>query len=235
MTAAYGALDPALRYHIVSSLGWTDLRPTQADAVGPVMAGEDVLLLAPTAGGKTEAAVFPLLSRLVRTGGRGVRAVYVCPLKALLNNLAPRLERYAGFVGFRAGLWHGDIGAPARRRMLQDPPEILLTTPESLEAMLISARLDHARFLGGVQAVVVDELHAFAGDDRGWHLLFLLSRLERLTSRRIQRIGLTATVGNPDGLLHWLRMVAGGACLGLEFRWPTARSRLTTWGRSAMP
>jgi ATP-dependent helicase Lhr and Lhr-like helicase len=214
VTAAFDALHPALRYHIVSTLGWPDLRPTQAEAVEPVMAGEDVLLLAPTAGGKTEAAAFPLISRSAADGGRGLSAIYVCPLKALLNNLAPRLERYAGFVGLRVGVWHGDIGEPARRRMLRDPPEILLTTPESLEAMLISARIDHAGFLGRVRAVVVDELHAFAGDDRGWHLLFLLSRLERLTGRRLQRIGLTATVGNPSELLAWLTLGRGGRVLG---------------------
>jgi ATP-dependent Lhr-like helicase len=214
VSAAFDALHPALRYHIVSTLGWPDLRPTQADAVGPVMAGENVLLLAPTAGGKTEAAAFPLMSRIAREGSRGVTAIYVCPLKALLNNLAPRLERYAGFVGLRVGVWHGDVGEPARKRMLRDPPEILLTTPESLEAMLISARLDHGDFLAGIRSVVVDELHAFAGDDRGWHLLFLLSRLERLTGHQIQRIGLTATVGNPIELLAWLTLGRGGRVLG---------------------
>lgn len=214
MTEAFDALHPALRYHIVSTLGWPDLRPTQQEAVGPVMAGEDVLLLAPTAGGKTEAAFFPLISRIASEGWRGLSAIYVCPLKALLNNLAPRLEGYAGFLGMRVGLWHGDVGPSARKRMLSDPPEILLTTPESLEAMLISARLDHGDFLGGVRAVVIDELHAFAGDDRGWHLRFLLSRLERLNGRRLQRIGLTATVGNPAELLSWLTLGREGRVLG---------------------
>lgn len=225
MTSAFDALHPALRYHIVSTLGWSDLRPSQMEAVGPVMAGEDVLLLAPTAGGKTEAAMFPLISRIATEGGRGISAIYVCPLKALLNNLTSRLERYAGFVGLRVGLWHGDIGAPARQRMLRDPPEILLTTPESLEAILISARLDHAAFLKGLRAVVVDELHAFAGDDRGWHLLFLLSRLERLTGRRMQRIGLSATVGNPNELLAWLTLERGGRVLGPTR--PTAEGEVT--------
>jgi len=214
VTAAFDALHPALRYHIVSTLGWSDLRPTQAEAVKPVMAGEDVLLLAPTAGGKTEAAAFPLLSRIASSEWRGLSALYICPLKALLNNLAPRLERYAGFLGLRIGLWHGDIGEPARRRMLRDPPEILLTTPESLEAMMISARLDHAAFLGNLRAAIVDELHAFAGDDRGWHLLFLLARIEQLAGSRIQRIGLTASVGNPGELIGWFSAGRGGRVVG---------------------
>lgn len=124
-------LHPALRYHVVNTLGWPDLRPTQRDAIRPILAGENVLLLAPTAGGKTEAAFLPLLSRIASEGWRGLSALYVCPLKALLNNLEPRLQRYASFVGLRVGLWHGDVGEAARRRMLRDPPEILLTTPES--------------------------------------------------------------------------------------------------------
>ncbi|TIR29938.1 MAG: DEAD/DEAH box helicase [Mesorhizobium sp.] len=214
MTAAFDALHPALRYHIVSTLGWPDLRPTQAEAVTPVIAGEDVLLLAPTAGGKTEAAAFPLLSRIASQGWRGLSALYICPLKALLNNIAPRLERYGHFLGMRVGVWHGDVGEPARRRILRDPPEILLTTPESLEAMMISVQLDHANLLQGIQAVVVDELHAFAGDDRGWHLMFLLARLERLAGHHLQRIGLTATVGNPDEVLDWFSMGRGGHVIG---------------------
>lgn len=211
---AFEALHPALRYHVVNTLGWAELRPTQRDAISPILAGQDVLLLAPTAGGKTEAAFLPLLSRIASEGGHGLSALYVCPLKALLNNLEPRLQRYASFVGLRAGLWHGDIGDAARRRMLRDPPEILLTTPESIEAIMISTRIDHAALFGGVRAVVIDELHAFAGDDRGWHLLFLLARLEQLAQRRIQRIGLSATVGNPEDLLAWLAPGRDGRVIG---------------------
>lgn len=211
---SFDALHPALRYHVVNTLGWSGLRPTQAEAIGPVLAGRDVLLLAPTAGGKTEAAVWPMLSRIAGAGWRGLSALYVCPLKALLNNLEPRVQRYASFVGLRVGLWHGDVGDVARRRILRDPPEVLLTTPESLEAVLISARTDHRALLGGVRAVVVDELHAFAGDDRGWHLRYLLARLEHLRGGPIQRIGLSATVGNPADLLEWLAPGRGGAVVG---------------------
>jgi ATP-dependent helicase Lhr and Lhr-like helicase len=98
---------------------------------------------------------------------QGTSVLYLCPLKALLNNLHPRLERYAGWLGRRAALWHGGIGPSARRAILRDRPDILLTTPESLEAMLVSVNVDHSGFFAGLQAVVVDEVHAFAGDDRG--------------------------------------------------------------------
>ena len=211
---SFDDLHPALRYHIVNTLGWADLRPTQREAIGPILGGEDILLLAPTAGGKTEAAIFPVLSRVAASGWRGVSVLYVCPLKALLNNIEPRLQRYASFAGLRAAVWHGDVGISARRRILSDPPELLLTTPESLEAMMISTRVDHRALLGQVRVVVVDELHAFAGDDRGWHLLFLLSRLERLGGRSLQRIGLSATVGNPAALLNWLSVGRGDKVVG---------------------
>jgi ATP-dependent Lhr-like helicase len=212
--SAFEQLHPAIRYHIVNTLRWDDLRPSQTQAIAPIHAGEDVLLLAPTAGGKTEAAFLPLLSRAATQSWAGLSVLYLCPLKALLNNLEPRLNRYAGFVGRKVGLWHGDVGEAARKRLQVEAPDVLLTTPESVEAILISARIDHQSLLSGLRAVVVDELHAFAGDDRGWHLLAILARLERLAGRRIQRIGLSATVGNPDDLLGWLVRKRGGKIVG---------------------
>jgi ATP-dependent helicase Lhr and Lhr-like helicase len=198
-------LHPVVIHHIVNSLGWPELRPLQDQAVGPILDGTDAMLLAPTAGGKTEAAVFPLLTGMEQQRWSGLSVVYVCPLKALLNNLLPRLQQYTSWLGRRVAVWHGDITASARQRILREPPDLLLTTPESLEAMLISLRVEHGRIFSGVRAIVVDEVHAFAGDDRGWHLLAVLERLTRVTGRSIQRIGLSATVGNPDELLDWLQ------------------------------
>ncbi|MEV6965206.1 DEAD/DEAH box helicase [Hamadaea sp. NPDC051192] len=198
-------LDPILVHHIVNSLGWRDLRPLQVASIEPLATGEDALVLAPTAGGKTEAALFPLLSRMTAQRWQGTSVLYLCPLKALLNNLLPRIEQYAGWLGRRAELWHGDVHQGKRRSILSERPDILLTTPESLESMLVSINVDHAMFFAGLQAVVVDEVHAFAGDDRGWHLLAVLERLTHLIGRPIQRVGLSATVGNPDRLLTWLQ------------------------------
>lgn len=198
-------LSPALEYHVVNSLGWPDLRDLQHAAIEPIRRGDDCLLLAPTAGGKTEAAFFPLLSEMVEEPWSGLSVLYVTPLRALLNNLHPRLSGYASWVGRDVGLWHGDVADGERRRILAEPPDVLLTTPESLEAMLVSTRVDHRFLFAHVRAVVVDELHAFAGDDRGWHLLSVLERVQHLARRRLQRVGLSATVGNPDELLQWLQ------------------------------
>jgi ATP-dependent Lhr-like helicase len=203
------ALHPALLHHVVNTLGWSSLRPLQDAAVDPLVAGRDALLLAPTAGGKTEAASFPLLTAMAEQDWRGLSVLYVCPLRALLNNLHPRIAGYAGWLGRTAALWHGDTTPAQRRRIRRERPDILLTTPESIESILVSTLVDPREFFTDVRAVVVDEVHAFAGDDRGWHLLAVLERLSHLAGRPIQRVGLSATVGNPQTLLRWLQ--GGGA------------------------
>ncbi len=202
--SGFDLLHPIVQHHIVNSLGWRELRPLQEEAIEPILDGEHVLALAPTAGGKTEAAVFPILTQILAEPRPGLSTLYLCPLRALLNNLHIRLEQYAAFAGLRVGLWHGDIGSTVRRRIIEDPPEILLTTPESLEAMLLSVKTDHRQLLRNLRTVVVDEVHAFGGDDRGWHLLGVLERLSAIAGRDLQRVGLSATVGDPDRLLGWL-------------------------------
>lgn len=221
----FESLDPAIAHHIVNTLQWPGLRPLQQDAVEPIITGDNAILLAPTAGGKTEAAMFPLLTRMQAQRWTGVSVLYVCPLKALLNNLGPRLDDYAGWVGRGVAVWHGDVGQSSRTRIKRDRPDILLTTPESIESMLVSENVDAQDFLGGVQAVVVDEVHAFAGDDRGWHLLAVLARLESMIGRPLQRIGMSATVGNPDELLDWLH---GGTA-------PVGRVIAPSSGRAVVP
>lgn len=202
-------LHPALQHHVANSLGWSGLRDVQALAVDAYLAGANLVVLAPTAGGKTEAAFFPVISQMLTEDWGGLSVLYVSPIRALLNNQEPRLHRYFELVGRRAACWHGDTGAGERRGVLADPPDCLLTTPESLEAILVSTRIDHREFFRGVRAVVVDELHAFAGDDRGWHLLSVLSRIRRLAGRDLQRVGLSATVGNPAEMLDWLSSGSG--------------------------
>lgn len=202
--SGFDQLHPAVQHHIVNSLGWKSLRPLQEEAIAPILRGEHAILLAPTAGGKTEAAVFPTLSRMLSEDWTGLSVLYVCPIKALLNNLEPRLREYADLVGRRVALWHGDVRPTQRKRILEDPPDLLLTTPESIEVMLTSTKTDHKRLFSHLQVLVVDEMHAFAGDDRGWHLLSLMERVSRIRGREIQRLGLSATVGNAPDLLDWL-------------------------------
>jgi ATP-dependent Lhr-like helicase len=205
----FDRLHPSIQHHVVNSLGWRDLRPLQQQSVDPILDGEHCLLLAPTAGGKTEAAILPILSRMLSEQWSGLSVLYICPIRALLNNLEERLSYYGSLVGRRCGLWHGDVGQAARSAILKDPPDILLTTPESLEALLISRRTDRRFLFGSLRAVVIDEVHAFAGDDRGWHLLAVLERIALLAGAQPQRIGLSATVGNPEEILSWMTRASG--------------------------
>ena len=208
--SAFDQLDPLVQHHVVNTLGWRELRPLQEQSIAPIQAGDHCLLLAATAAGKTEAAMFPVLSRICSENWTGLSVIYVCPLKALLNNLQVRLEGYCRMVGRRCEVWHGDIAPSVKNRIKSDPPDLLLTTPESLEVMLISKDPAGREILRGARIVIIDEIHAFAGDDRGWHLLALLERIGRLAGRELQRIGLSATVGNPAELLTWL----AGHCSG---------------------
>ena len=193
---AFDRLHPALQHQVVNALGWKSLRRVQELAIDAANEGSNLLILAATAGGKTEAAFFPMISRALAQPWDGLAVLYVSPIKALLNNQHERLERYYGLVGRRAAVWHGDVPAAARRRLRDEPPDCLLTTPESLEGMLVSGSVRHDRLFAYIRAVVVDEVHAFGRDDRGWHLLALLQRIGRLAGRDVQRIGLSATVGN---------------------------------------
>lgn len=214
-------LHPALQYHVVNTLGWSSLRPTQLQAIEPILSGVNCLLLAPTAGGKTEAAIIPVLSRIMTEAWPGVSVIYVCPIKALLNNLEQRLSHYAGLVGRRVAVWHGDVSQSQKGHALKDAPDILLTTPESLEGMLVSTRIDRKAWFGNLRVVIADELHAFAADDRGWHMRAVLHRLQQYVPQPMQRLGLSATVCNPDQLLNWfaptgVKQVVGTASVSTD-------------------
>ena len=213
----FDLLNSALQYHIVNSLGWNDLRHFQKEVIRPILDGGHNLILAPTAGGKTEAALFPVISRMLDEDWQRLSVIYICPIKALLNNLHVRLGRYFNLLGRKSALWHGDVSTSQRKRLLREPPNCLLTTPESLEVILTSRNADHKTFLADLKVVIIDEIHAFAGDDRGWHLLAVLERVSRLADVEFQRIGLSATIGNPDQLAKWLKGNSTKPCRVQDF------------------
>lgn len=198
-------LPPILQDAIVARLGWTSLRPVQDLAGLALLAGKNAVVLAPTAGGKTEAAIFPMLAELLREPPQGVGALYIAPIKALLNNQAERLGLYTEMVGLRRFVWHGDTTNHERKQFLREPAELLMTTPESLEVMLMSPRVNTAHLFADLRMVIIDEVHAMTGTDRGAHLMSVLERLARLSRHDVQRVGLSATVGNPQALLTWLQ------------------------------
>lgn len=203
--SAFDRLSPALQYQIVNTLGFTGLRPVQEQSADALLDGKNAVVLAPTAGGKTEAAFFPALSMMDSEDWKPVSVIYLSPIRALLNNQEDRVSKYAAMLGRRAFKWHGDVTPTQRKKFLRDPADILLTTPESIEAMLMSSKFPAREIFDGLRLVIVDEIHAFAGDDRGAHLVSLLERLSRFCQKDVQRVGLSATVGNPDEILRWVQ------------------------------
>ncbi len=193
-----------LQHAIANHLGFTSLRDVQELAGEAILDGKNAVVLAPTAGGKTEASMFPVLAQLLDNPPIGVGAIYVAPIKALLNNQEVRLGDYTQMVGVDRFVWHGDAGQSQKQTFCREPTALLMTTPESLEVMLMSPRVPVQRLFGGLQTVVIDEIHAFAGTDRGAHLMSVLERLAALSEHDVQRIGLSATIGNPEHIARWL-------------------------------
>ncbi|WP_372023093.1 DEAD/DEAH box helicase (plasmid) [Tistrella mobilis] len=197
--------------------GWSELRDIQDDAVPLLITpGPDVLVMAATAAGKTEAAFLPILSAAAsaRDGGGppgGFEAMYVGPLKALINDQFRRLDGLCEMAGVPVVRWHGDADAGRKQAARRNPEGLLLITPESLEALFIRGGLDIPRLFGGLRHVVIDELHAFIGTERGMHLQSLLTRLEAALNRRVPRVGLSATIGDAGLAADCLRPGDGAA------------------------
>ncbi len=162
----------------------------------------DALLLSPTGTGKTEAALLPILSRRLEEPTPPVSILYVTPLRALNRDLEHRLVALVREVGLTAAVRHGDTTPAARLAQSRNPPDLLLTTPETLQLLLVGRRLREA--VRNVRAVVVDEVHELVGSDRGAQLGLSLERLDALAGRAVRRVGLSATVGNPTEVARFL-------------------------------
>ena len=190
---------------IVSKLGWRNLTSIQEMAIPEVIQGKNVVLLAPTAGGKTEAAFFPVLHNIHTERLEGLSVIYVSPIKALLNNQEARLNTLSSFIYRSAFKWHGDVNKGEKGSYFKNPSSILMITPESLEVILMNKRIDKQDLFKNVRAIVIDEIHSFAGGERGVHLMAVLERIQEFSKHDIQRIGLSATVGNPEKISEWMQ------------------------------
>lgn len=196
--AAFQLLAPAVQ-RAIWEMGWKELRPIQSEAIQVVLDSENHLLIcAATASGKTEAAFLPIISRLTTGAQDSVRAIYVGPLKALINDQFGRLDRLCERMEIPVHRWHGDVSASHKQNLRRDPGGILLITPESLESNFINYGNQVPRLYRDLEFVVIDELHSFLSNVRGVHLLSLLSRLRTATGRKPRMIGLSATLGDPE-------------------------------------
>lgn len=195
------------------SMGWKSLRDSQLAALPLILDTQnDVIISAATAAGKTEAAFLPLLTRLWNGERSSGVVLYVAPVKALINDQTERLQAFCADMEIPIYPWHGDVGQTSRQRFFKAPSGVVLITPESLEAMLFKRGAQVRELFAQLEAVVVDELHAFIGNVRGRQLQSLLHRLEWQLGRRIQRIGLSATLGDMGLAADFLR--PGHASLG---------------------
>ncbi|HKV90438.1 MAG TPA: DEAD/DEAH box helicase [Thermoplasmata archaeon] len=199
--AGFTGLDPRVLEEL-GRRGITEPTEIQRLAFKALATGDDALLVSPTGSGKTEAAVLPLLSERLAHPRPPISVLYVTPLRALNRDLEQRLVSLAKSVGLSAAVRHGDTSAGQRVRLSKHPPDLLLTTPETLQLLLVGPRLRLG--LREVRTVVVDELHELAPSDRGAQLMVTLERLDALVGRRVRRVGLSATIGNPEAVARYL-------------------------------
>lgn len=200
----FSKFPPFIREFIFSH-SWESLRAVQLAAAKTIFETDHHLLLtSTTASGKTEAAFFPILSELWERPAHSVGVLYIAPLKSLINDQFYRLEDLLTESGILVTHWHGDVSASHKKKLLDHPSGILQITPESLESMLINRSNDIVRLFGDLRFVVIDEVHTLTGVDRGNQIQCQLSRISRLIGRQVRRVGLSATVGDPEKAAAWL-------------------------------
>lgn len=179
--------------------GWEKLRAVQVAAADVIFNSDDNLLLcAATASGKTEAAFFPVLTLLSEQPPQSVGAIYIAPLKALINDQYSRLTALCEETDIRVWRWHGDVPQSQKARLLKNPSGILQITPESLEALLLHKHAAIPKLFRDLRFIIIDEVHSLLRGDRGGQTLCLIERLSDLSGSNPRRIGLSATVGDPE-------------------------------------
>lgn len=194
-----------LKNKIINKLGWRDLTLVQEMAIPEILSGKNTIILAPTAGGKTEAAFFPILSIIYKEQLKPICVLYVSPIKALLNNQEERLKNLSSFVYADVFKWHGDVDSSEKVKFYKNSSQILMITPESLEVILMNQKIDKKEIFKNIRFAVIDEIHSFAGGERGVHLMAVMERIQKYSQYDIQRIGLSATVGNPKTISEWMQ------------------------------
>ena len=176
----------------------------QQKVIPKILEGKNVLLISPTATGKTEAAMLPILSQLVQTPRteQGIKVLYITPLRALNRDMLERLEWWCNNLDLKLAVRHGDTETRERMRQSRSPPDILITTPETLQALLFGWVI--SRHLQSIRWVVIDEVHELADNKRGSQLALALERLREATRQEFQIIGLSATIGTPEKVAQFL-------------------------------
>ena len=185
--------------------GWDSLRDVQMAAAECIWESDNNLLLcSSTASGKTEAVFFPILAELDENPDMSVSVLYIAPIKSLINDQFLRMETLLEESGVSVFHWHGDVSSSHKKKLLENPKGILQITPESLESMLINRSNDIVRLFHDLRYIIIDEIHALIGSDRGSQILCQMLRIGRLIGKHPRRIGLSATIGDPENVAKWL-------------------------------
>lgn len=189
---------------------WENLRSIQVAAADAIFnTDENVLLSASTASGKTEAAFFPIITLFSEDMPSSVGCIYIGPLKALINDQFSRLNDLCAEADIPVWHWHGDVAQSHKAKLMKHPSGILQITPESLEALLLHKHAAIAKLFGDLRFVVIDEVHSLLRGDRGGQTLCLIERLSRIAGVNPRRIGLSATIGDPEGTGEFLSLGTG--------------------------
>lgn len=204
MESSYFLLDEKVQNGIRDILNWKGLTSIQEETIPYLLNGDNCVLIAQTAGGKTEAAFFPILSTIFKEKLEPISVIYISPMRALLNNQEIRLKKLGKLVNIDAFKWHGEVDYHNKKKFKIDPKHIIATTPESLEVMLMSNSYDCENLFENIRFVVIDEIHYFAENYRGSQLISIIERIQTYSKYDIQRIGLSATIGNPEEIVKWM-------------------------------
>ncbi len=196
---------PAFIKEYIYSHSWDTLRDVQLFAADVILnTDKNLLLTSSTASGKTEAAFFPILTDIWNNPSKSVSVLYIAPLKSLINDQFFRIDELLEQSGIRVTHWHGDVAASQKKKLLEDPDGILQITPESLEAMIMNRPNDIVRIFSDLRYIVIDEIHTLMGTDRGNQILCQLARIQGSIKKIPRRVGLSATVGEPQYAAKWL-------------------------------
>ena len=199
-------LNPRLKGFLAHNLRWKSLNPIQEQAIPIIKDNNDTLVIAPTASGKTEAVLIPIFDDILTSRLEPLSVIYVSPLKALINDMNDRMEKWCESFNLEVTKWHGDVPGTRKKKFIENPSDILLITPESLEVIFMNkTSAEKKRIFKNLKYVIVDEIHYFVESDRGTQLNSLLNRMKKYVDHPITMVGLSATVGNPKTVSEWLK------------------------------
>jgi len=197
-------LNPKIQ-KVIYNMKWENFRPLQDEAIEYLIkTPSDLIISAPTASGKTEAAFLPIISQIADNGKDSIKILYISPLKALINDQFTRICNLCEKIDFPVTKWHGDANATQKTKLIKNPAGILLITPESLESLFLNKTQHLKSMFQNLEYIVIDEIHSFMESERGTQLRSLIRRLEHNIEINVLKIGLSATINNPEDIAKWL-------------------------------